>query len=98
MAPMETATVGMATIETATVEMAKVDVNTFQEKTTETMNLTVSRIDVHAETTIPAALATIQSTETLQQNPSSTDKGKAIATVGMPENDMGGRYRLTIIL
>ena len=61
------ATVGMATMETATVEMATVDVNEFQGTTTETMNLTVSRMEVHTETTIPTALAIIQSTVTLQQ-------------------------------
>ena len=54
MITMQTATVGMAIIEMATVE-----ITVFQGTTTETTNPTVSRMDVHAETTTPAALTKI---------------------------------------
>ena len=74
----------------STIIIATVDVNKYQGTTTETMNLTVSHTTAHTEMTIPAALATIQSTATLQQQRYTTDKGESIGIVEMLENDAGG--------
>ena len=71
--------------------MATVAVNEYQGTTTEKMNLNISHTAAHVETTIPVALATIQSTVTLQQQCYTADKQEINAIVEMSENDARGR-------